>query len=186
MEGSTLPRNMRKRTMERYQVNVLIYKCKAFADSIEDPTFNGEEMSERLSQDLSQWKNFNSFIARLTSTGFAPWMNLPIWQLREALEEPPDAGPAMSCRMWVASEWIIHCASPIFQYLDSKEKLSEGSARAIRTGSLYSDKPPLSVERWNFWKKRLSEIASEANRLELNHAATAHILDALTKMDAIE
>lgn len=60
-----------------------------------DPTYTGEELEE----EFSMWKNFNSFVARLTDTGFAPWLNLPIWQLRIALEEPVVARPATECRL---------------------------------------------------------------------------------------
>ena len=66
----------------------------------------------------------------------------------------------MECRLWVASEWIIHCARLIFQDLASEEELDEHAARSLRTGSLCDQIPPMSVERWDYWKKRFSELST--------------------------
>ncbi|RDL35973.1 uncharacterized protein BP5553_06585 [Venustampulla echinocandica] len=147
-----------------------------------DPTVTGEGLSE----EFAKWKNLNSFVARLTSTGFAPWLHLPIWQLRTALEEPPVEGSAMECRLWVASEWIIYCADPIFKYMTPNEELDEGTARALRTGTLCDGKSPLGVERWGFWKKRFSKFAADASGLKLDSAITGRISNALNIMDAVE
>ncbi len=146
-----------------------------------DPTYTGEQLSE----DFAKWKSLNSFIARLTSAGFAPWLNLPIWQLRMALEESPVKGPAMECRLWVASEWIIHCANPIFEDLNSKEELDESTARSLRTGPLCDNIAPMSIERWEYWKKRFSELATDASSLGLDNAIGVRISDALKSMDAV-
>ncbi|KAH8597775.1 hypothetical protein B0O99DRAFT_684487 [Bisporella sp. PMI_857] len=131
-------------------------------------------------------KNLNSFIARLTSTGFAPWLNLPIWELREALEEPPEKGPAMACRVWVATEWIIHCADRIFMMMNSKEELDEFSLRSFRLGSLCDEKPVLSVERWEFGKKRFVELAADTGSRGFDSAISGRISDALKIMDTVK
>ena len=94
------------------------------------------------------WKSLNFFIARITTPDFAPWLNLPIWQLRIALEEPPVQSAAMDCRLWVASEWIVQCADLVFQDLNSKEEVNEDTAHSLRMGSLCPGIPPLSVKRW--------------------------------------
>ncbi|KAL8904591.1 MAG: hypothetical protein Q9171_006996 [Xanthocarpia ochracea] len=147
----------------------------------DDPTYTGEQLSE----EFAKWKNLNSFIARLTSTGFAPWLNLPIWQLRMALEESAVKGPAMECRVWVASEWIIQCAYPIFEDLNSKEELDESTARSLRTGPLCDNIPPMSLERWEYWKKRFSELATDASSLGLDSAIGVRISDVLKSMNAV-
>ncbi|KAH6678206.1 hypothetical protein B0J14DRAFT_635359 [Halenospora varia] len=129
------------------------------------PTYTSEE----LSKEFIKWKNLNSFVARFTSTGFAPWVNLPIWQLRMALEEPPVKGSAMEC-------WISHLQG---------YELDESTVRSLRTGPLCDDKPPLSVERWEFWKERFSELAADAGSLGLDSAITGRISDSLKSMDAV-
>ena len=68
-------------------------------------------------------------------------------------------GPAMECQIWVATEWIIRCADAIFEDISSGEELKEGTARFLRTGPLYEDFSPLSVERWGFWKERLRPLS---------------------------
>ncbi|KAI1409448.1 hypothetical protein F5Y13DRAFT_181956 [Hypoxylon sp. FL1857] len=146
-----------------------------------DPTYTGEESKE----EFDKWENLNSFVARVTSTGFAPWLNFPIWQLRMALEEPPLKGPAMSCRLWVASEWIIHCANLIFEEIGSTNEPDESTARALGPGPLYDGKEILGRERWEFWKRKFSELNNEAGKLELDTAIAKRIGETVKVMDAI-
>ncbi|KAB2569556.1 hypothetical protein DBV05_g11770 [Lasiodiplodia theobromae] len=156
--------------------------CKsAEGEGAVNPTYTGEDVGE----EFTKWENLNSFVARLTKAGFAPWLNFPIWQLRITLEEPPVKGPAMACRLRVATEWVIHCADAIFDEINSKEELDESLARALRTGPLYEGKPPLSIERWDFWKKRFSEIGGDLGDLEVDSAISGRILAALRSMDAV-
>ncbi|KAF5010629.1 hypothetical protein FDECE_3231 [Fusarium decemcellulare] len=117
---------------------------------------------------IAQWKNFTSFIAR-TSTN-SPWRWRSIWHLREALEEPPVKGPDMECRLWVATEWIIRCAD----------------CSVIWLGPNCNAKRVLSLERWEFWKKRLSELAADAEELELGSTVPTRITKALEAMTAVE
>lgn len=145
----------------------------------------GEELSDD-HDEYFRWKNYNSFIARITRNDFDFWLALPIWQLRETLEEPPVKGSEMRCRIWVASEWIIHCTDHIFNFVNTKEEIDESTARAYQGGSLYDGKPPLRVERWEFWKKRFLEIATDATSLELDGHTTVRISDALKIMDSVK
>ncbi|OTA94725.1 hypothetical protein M434DRAFT_394512 [Hypoxylon sp. CO27-5] len=147
-----------------------------------DPT----DAEEELDEEFTKWKNFNSFVARVTSTGFAPWLSFPIWQLRTALEEPPVKGSAMDCRLWVASEWIIHCADIIFEDISSLKDPDEGLARSLSAGPLYDGKALLGAERWKFWKRRFSELNADSGKLELDNAVSNRILEALERMDKIE
>lgn len=130
-------------------------------------------------KELSKWKNLNSFAVQVTSTDFAPWLTLPIWQLRAALEEPTVKGSVMDCRLWVATEWIVIRTGIIYEKMNSKEELDESTARELRGGSLYEDIPPLSIERWELWKKRFSELDADASRLKLDSSTTEGIPDAL-------
>lgn len=168
--------------MERYGISTSTRVSWTFAEASLDPTCTGEELIE----EFAKWKNLNAFVARLTSTDFAPWLTLPIWQLRMALEESPVKGSAMECRVWVASEWILRCANLIFHDLNSKEELDESTARSLRTGPLCDGKPPLSVERWKFWKKRFSELATDPDSLGLDSATTERISDVLKSMNAVK
>ncbi|KAI0161952.1 hypothetical protein GGR52DRAFT_561811 [Hypoxylon sp. FL1284] len=146
-----------------------------------DPAGPAEYNEEQLNE-MIRWKNLNSFIARLSSNGFVPGMSFPIWQLREALEDPATgvSKVVMECRIWVACEWIINCANIIFEDMNSKIELDEGSARALRGGPLYDGKP-LSLDRWSFWKRRLSQLSSDMAGSDI----TARIANALDCMDSM-
>ncbi|KAI1085365.1 hypothetical protein F5B20DRAFT_518050 [Whalleya microplaca] len=147
----------------------------------EDPTVEVDE--ELIEGDFARWRNQNSFAARLTTPSFAPWLTLPLWQLRKALEEPPTKGPVQECRVWVACEWIIRCAEIILDGMDFEHPPST----ALQTGSLCGDDiPQLGVERWEFWKKRFGEIAADAENLELGSAIVERISDARKRMDGIQ
>lgn len=128
----------------------------------------------------------NSFTARITSTNYTPGLIFPIWQLREALEEPPVEGPAMDCRVWVATEWIIRCAFIVFDLLNPKEEVTEHTARIFGTGSLIEDIQPLSVERWEYWKRRFFELAANRDGLGLGDTSVERISEALKSMEDIE
>lgn len=149
----------------------------------QDPTLTGNVLEE----DLTKWKNLNSFVVRLIKTGSLPWSSYPIWQLRTALEEPFLTASGMHCRLWVASEWVMHCAKPIFQEMGSKTKLPYPLSRSLGTGSLCNDGiSPMSVERWTFWKERFAELAANADSLGLHNTITARILEAPKTMAAVE
>ncbi len=109
------------------------------------------------------------------------WLHFPIWQLREALEDPrgKDPKPAKECQLWVASEWIIQCAGSIFSEMCSNKDFDESRVQIYQTGPL-SDSRPLSVERWEFWKNRFSELITDVDA-----AVASHISDALRSMDAV-
>lgn len=148
-----------------------------------------KKYSEESIEDFKKWENLNSFMAGLTSKTFAPWLNLPIWQLRSALEETPKKQKSlMACRLWVATEWILQCADVIFLEISEKKELDKSAARALATGSLCDNDnlpPPLSVERWNFWKQRFSEIAANAENLRLDSSITGRISQALKRMNEV-
>lgn len=168
-----------------YGFNTSPRSWKFIANIFADPAGPGEE-TEKLRELLSRWKNLNSFVARLSSSGIAPGITYPIWQLREALEEPPLQGPAMECRIWVASEWIINYADAIFEEMNSKEEVDEDTARVLQGGTLYKGKPPLSPERWTFWRDRFTALLTGALSLGLNSVVATRISDALRSMDSIE
>ncbi|KAI3327721.1 hypothetical protein HD806DRAFT_332679 [Xylariaceae sp. AK1471] len=145
-----------------------------------DPAEADEELVEG---EFARWKNQNSFAARLTSPSFFPWLVLPIWQLRTALEEPPARGSVQECRVWVACEWILHCAETIYQNMNS----GHGPDTAFSTGSLCGDDiPHFGIGRWNFWKKRFGEISADAENLKLEHAIVERISDTIKRMETVQ
>ncbi|KAI0100921.1 hypothetical protein GGR51DRAFT_563801 [Nemania sp. FL0031] len=136
---------------------------------------------ENTEDEFARWQNLNSFVARLTSSSSTPGPSLPIWQLREALEEPPTKGLAQECRLWVACEWIIRCSGIIYRHMNLRRR----DKRALGTGSLCRGVRHFRIDRWNFWKKRLAEITADAENLELGNAILERISHAIRTMEAV-
>lgn len=129
------------------------------------------------------WKNQNSFVARLTTQEFCPWVDFSICAIRGALEEKPVEEPARQMRLWVACEWIIRCSEVIRHFLAVAER-QEDPMLAI--GELCpKDMQQLSLERWEFWKKRLQELSTDAEKLELNEENAERMSEALKKMETV-
>jgi len=87
----------------------------------------------------------------------------------------------MDCRVWVATEWILNCADTLENEMKSpNEELTEDEAGIRGTGRLCDDSiAPRSMQRWEFWKKRLAEIAKEAGDLGLQEETTKRVEKAL-------
>jgi len=110
-------------------------------------------------ESFRRWCNLNSFAAKLSAEGYRPWLSLPIWQLRIALEEQSINWTADPCQLWVATKWLIRCSDVLYQEMISQETIDEETARALRPGELCpADVRPLSLARWTFgsqsWRRR--------------------------------
>jgi hypothetical protein len=147
-----------------------------------DPT----ELDVFENKDIIKWKNLNSFVARITNNDFAPWLTFPIWELRSALECPIDKRTSVkSCRIWVATEWILRCGDIIYDDMSSQEQLDEDTSVVIAPGFLCECMSPRSIQRWEFWRKRFLDIVSEWDRLELEGVTRDRVSNAAMKMDAV-
>ncbi|CAH0030142.1 unnamed protein product [Clonostachys rhizophaga] len=109
---------------------------------------------------LERWKNLNSFLARLPGDDSIFFVRLALGQLEGALEVPLAESdsqlPWTECKIWTGTEWIIHCGRRIFKAVASKDSPEN---TIPNPGPLSGDIPKQSVERWEFWKKRLAQIA---------------------------
>jgi hypothetical protein len=112
-------------------------------------------------EDLDTWKRFNSFASQLLSDEFTPWIVLPYWEIGAALEMPLPQDPAVfECKLWVATEWLTRCGQLLLRDMGSAEALGERAQASIAPGPLCEGVAPQSLERWDFWRSRLTEIAS--------------------------
>lgn len=134
-----------------------------------------------------EWRSINAFAARLTGTGYLGWFNLPIWQIRSALEYPEIAGPPMDCRLWVACEWIICSGRVIYKELEvsSDQALDEEMAKVAELGPLCKAKSPLSLERWSYWEARLLELSDHLCET-LSRGTQDHVARAIHSMANIK
>lgn len=122
------------------------------------PTYDGNSPDGEKAQ---KWLNLNSFAARVLNKRLVKWTNFAIWGLRGALEEPSQSKPIMNHNLMTASEWILQGGEELFRQLS--EDLAAEEDRSTQPGSLFTAKAGLRRERWNFWKKRFSEVSEQVD-----------------------
>ncbi|KAB8235887.1 DUF3632 domain-containing protein [Aspergillus alliaceus] len=123
------------------------------------------------SQEAEEWINLNAFAARLLKLDAISWTVFGIWELREALEEPPEI-PGSGFHVRAAAEWIKH--SGVFLYgaaIHGTEGHEERLSAA--TGSLYPGTNVMCLERWGFWKCRFGYIGEKGDDYTKNVALRA-------------
>jgi len=150
----------------------------------EGPTFELDTEDDRAFT-LDEWLNLNSFVARLFSTTVGGFVNFAIWELRNGLEENEhDMGP-VSTRVLIASEWILQSGRRLLQesLLNSLSTEPEDATHGspYRGGSLYSGAKGFGLERWGFWKRRLTELRKDVG--ESIHASINEAVEMMTKLE---
>ncbi len=154
---------------------------------IEGPTFELDAEDDRAFT-LDEWLNLNSFVARLFSTTVGGFVNFAIWELRNGLEEDEhDMGPTpvTNTRVLIASEWIVQSGQRLLResllnYLSTEpEDATHGSP--YRGGSLYSGTKGFGLERWGFWKRRLTESRKDVS--ESIHVSINEAVEVMTKVE---
>lgn len=103
------------------------------------------------------WVNINAFAARLTAAGI-DFSLYAIWTLCERLEETPTPG---SADLRAAVPWFQHCGDLLVRLALERRSFDRGLGRL---GKLCTDRGMtqggFTVERWEFWRGRLSELAA--------------------------
>ncbi|KAK0662120.1 hypothetical protein QBC41DRAFT_382266 [Cercophora samala] len=127
-------------------------------DKWADPT----ERDDHTSDDFETWKRWNSFASQLLSKEYMDWSILPYWEITAALEVPlPEDPTILECKIWVATEWLRHCADLLYSEMTCEVALDENSMASIKPGPLCEGVYPQSLERWEFWRSRLAQLAGE-------------------------
>jgi hypothetical protein len=142
------------------------------------------------------WKNLASFIARLVGRGFRSW-GLCLWQVRWTIESPIWSNISYSSEehqhldlldtdLWVATEIIFFAGKVLYTAITTLEDATMDDARTFQTHALCSETPPLSIERWEFWKKRFVEFAALAETYQLDSSMVARLTGTVKHMDVIQ
>lgn len=130
-----------------------------------DPTYT--DMEPITDQSAQRWLKFNEFGARLLEADAAGLYLSAIWVLRSALEEElptteaePAGESAADCRVRAASFWILRCANKIFEWAqeNADPETSPPESSCFHAGALYSGRPVMCPERWQFWLHRLEQL----------------------------
>jgi hypothetical protein len=137
---------------------------------------------------LDEWLNLNSFIARLFGGLVRGFMGFAVWVMRYGLEEDSrhmGSESISDTRIHVACEWIKQGGQRLLResLLNSlsikPENANHGSSSA--RGSLYTGIGGFNLERWVFWKRRLTEL-----RKGVGASIHAPIDEAITTMTVVE
>ncbi|OJJ05867.1 hypothetical protein ASPVEDRAFT_45326 [Aspergillus versicolor CBS 583.65] len=155
------------------------------------------ELEDCEPEDISAWKRFNSFACQLLTRGFAQWTVIPYWEIRFGLETAPEDAVEFEVKLWVATEWLIKGAPFMYREMTSTRPLDEEEKRNTRAGPLCKDLPGVSLERWAFWRSRLSEIASmktftrvsasgSSEQAAFSDESYARVAQAIAALDAAE
>lgn len=109
--------------------------------------------------------NLNSFVARLYEAKVAHFAHFAIWQLKAGLEiNPPDmeSPSIVDTSVLVSCEWIVRGGRRIFE-ASLRNELSEtqmdtSTSDPYGVGSLFGGVGAFNLERWGFWKRRVTEV----------------------------
>ncbi|MDH6121613.1 hypothetical protein ABH930_002382 [Kitasatospora sp. GAS204A] len=148
-------------TRDQGQQDCVVWETKVFVDL---PCF-GAQMREALDMgaetpgfsDVDVWVNLNAFAARLTAAGI-DFSLYAIWTLRDCLEEE---SPVNLADPRGVVPWFQHCGA-LLAGLARRRRSFDGQAG--RLGKLCTDsgmaEGGFTVERWEFWRARLTELAA--------------------------
>ena len=103
------------------------------------------------------WANLNAFAAQLTVAG-VDFSLYAIWALRAALEED---SPDLRRVLPAAVEWFRHAGPELASLAVQRAAYAHGSDQGgtLCLGAGLADRG-FSVGRWNFWRRRLEDIAA--------------------------
>ncbi|KAH0559380.1 hypothetical protein GP486_004104 [Trichoglossum hirsutum] len=162
-------------------------KCRFWADLPRLEECMGEVRAPPRADQLSEFGesarkyiNWNSFAARMHSTGLVDWEIYGLWAFRDALENTISGKPVVNCYVTAATEWVAHGGKALFRCF-SDGPLDDETVHLTGNGHLYWGRTGLSLERWRFWKRRFQEIGERVDE-DVKRKAIA----AIGKMNEIE
>ncbi|KAF4635581.1 hypothetical protein G7Y89_g2512 [Cudoniella acicularis] len=139
---------------------------------------------------VDKWLNINSFIAKLFGNHTGPLIMFAICELRNGLEGGKDkfftaSKSVADNRVRVTCEWIVQGGWRLFResLLNSCDTEDTTHSNAFGGGSLFSGLCGHNIERWGFWKRRLTELCKE---VDLDQSVYKSIDEALQIIVALE
>ncbi|KAI2632255.1 hypothetical protein GGR54DRAFT_582832 [Hypoxylon sp. NC1633] len=142
----------------------------AFREHLDSP---GRAESEE--EQARAWVRFHAFSARLVGAGVGNDENLPIWMLREALEEEKNApkSKALDRGLMTAAMYIEYAGPILVEALavNPHPEITGQRRRLLRGGSLFTGEPGLQLDRWLFWTRRFREEAEKTSTEEAKEVA---------------
>ncbi|KAK8038118.1 hypothetical protein PG994_014885 [Apiospora phragmitis] len=142
-----------------------------FREQINGP--EGADDEKEQSKITRSWINFHAFAARLNGKGVTDWWDIPLWMLRQGLEEDLSAAPKLhDCHIMTAAQIIEHSgAIMLATKVIPTEELDDTEKRMFAAGCLFKGEAGYTPERWTFWSRRLREEAEKCSSDEVKNAA---------------
>ncbi|KAI1172037.1 hypothetical protein F4777DRAFT_563250 [Nemania sp. FL0916] len=137
-------------------------------------------------RELTGWKALNTFAIKLMK-GPMRWFSFVLHSMRHALEEPIGTGDIQSCRLWVASKWIIVHGNAFHDCMVSLRTDEDAfESFRLKPGKLCGDGvSPLGDDRWEYWQKQLQAQKSDSKNLEIDDETVQLMSEAIEKMNTI-
>jgi hypothetical protein len=134
--------------------------------------------------EVKAWERENAFVAHLTATGTACYLNYGVWAMRDALEggiaqmnqmryTPEFKARVVEVTLGVTVVWLLIAGKQVYQC--SVETVEPGSVMENGMVSAWTTSSEISDARWRFWRKRLAKIARDekVSALSRSHAVRA-------------
>ncbi|GIK00107.1 hypothetical protein Aspvir_004123 [Aspergillus viridinutans] len=131
--------------------------------------------------EITEWINLQAFTARLMSKCDPSLSLLGVWSLRSGLEEELS-DRELEGEVAAAAMWMVYGGENLFSQLTDAVQ-DEEMERLMMPGTLYSGPGQLSLERWQFWKRRFGEMSEQ---IQANDETKWVIQLAGEKMERIE
>ncbi|CEJ60589.1 hypothetical protein PMG11_09158 [Penicillium brasilianum] len=143
------------------------------------------------SDNPERYVNYNSFLAHLYEHRIFPTdPTYALWAMRAAFEDDRSHEAKEVRSSWIlgAAQWILWNGQSIFNlilepalYDVTYETWPDRGA--WDAGCLYNGTPGLSLERWQFWKRRFGDFSQDSNVTDECKAVSAR---AMAMMDLFE
>ncbi|KAF9470368.1 hypothetical protein BDN70DRAFT_821464 [Pholiota conissans] len=135
--------------------------------------------------------NFQSFAAQLTAEGLFDVSRAAVYSFSGALEEDPDSesiesankvGTHLDAYILPINVWISLAAKRIWELCKVN---GEGALRNdMPGGAHWTGKEGFSVERWQFWKQRLDEVAVTTEASDQTRAIAKAMKEKMVAVEA--
>lgn len=114
---------------------------------------------------MPEWQNVNAFVAKFYNTqryNFGLWA---VWEIRLALEDEQNGKgvtpPIIESRVHVACIWIQINGRRLLKESLLSSETTPARDNLFTTGVLFQGSIGFTLERWGFWKRRLTEVRDD-------------------------
>lgn len=135
---------------------------------------------------MAEWKSWTSWFAQMPGEIARPHYALAaIKKIEEKVDERKAKAEG---DLWTACEWLGYKADKVWGYMkgcreNCEERGVKGDVREMGEVCRESVTDPWSVERWQWWKRRLEERAGAE---DVDGELREHVARAVASMEAAE